>query len=165
MWVFLLAFLFLHPRCGFFRLLISPHAQFSLRNLSISFQVGLSYLLFSSHAHVAGFSACHFLLTPSFLSATYRSASRLGFPACFSSPTPTPWVFPLARFSSRPVFSPQPINKLPGWGFLLAFLFPRPRRGFFRSLISLHTHGTQKTTAYLTIHGGSKLLFTIYFRK
>jgi hypothetical protein len=107
-WFFLLAFLFLHPRRGFFRLPISPHAQFFLRNISISFQSGLSRLFFSSCTHAVGFSACHFLSTPT-LSQQTCSAH----------------------------------NNRVGCRLLDA----------------------QKTTAYLTIHGGSKLLFTIYFCK
>ena len=107
-WFFLLAFLFLHPRRGFFRLPISPHAQFFLRNISISFQGGLSRLFFSSCTHAVGFSACHFLSTPT-LSQQTCSAH----------------------------------NNRVGCRLLDA----------------------QKTTAYLTIHGGSKLLFTIYFCK
>ena len=107
-WFFLLAFLFLHPRRGFFRLPISPHAQFFLRNISISFQSGLSRLFFSSCTHAVGFSACHYLSTPT-LSQQTCSAH----------------------------------NNRVGCRLLDA----------------------QKTTAYLTIHGGSKLLFTIYFCK
>ena len=107
-WFFLLAFLFLHPRRGFFRLPISPHAQFFLRNISISFQSGLSRLFFSSCTHAVVFSACHFLSTPT-LSQQTCSAH----------------------------------NNRVGCRLLDA----------------------QKTTAYLTIHGGSKLLFTIYFCK
>ena len=107
-WFFLLAFLFLHPRRGFFRLPISHHAQFFLRNISISFQSGLSRLFFSSCTHAVGFSACHFLSTPT-LSQQTCSAH----------------------------------NNRVGCRLLDA----------------------QKTTAYLTIHGGSKLLFTIYFCK
>ena len=107
-WFFLLAFLFLHPRRGFFRLPISPHAQFFLRNISISSQSGLSRLFFSSCTHAVGFSACHFLSTPT-LSQQTCSAH----------------------------------NNRVGCRLLDA----------------------QKTTAYLTIHGGSKLLFTISFCK
>ena len=96
-WVFTLVFLFLHPRRGFFRLLPTPHAQFSLCHLPISFQGGFSRLFFSSCTHNVGFSACFLLLTPSFLSVTYQSASRVGFHACFSLPAPTTWVFTLAN--------------------------------------------------------------------
>lgn len=107
-WFFLLAFLFLHPRRGFFRLPISPHAQFFLRNISISFQSGLSRLFFSSCTHAVGFSACHFLSTPTLSQQTCSAHNN--------------------RVGCR--------------------------------LLDV-----QKTTAYLTIHGGSKLLFTIYFCK
>ena len=107
-WFFLLAFLFLRPHRGFFRLPLSLHAHFSPRNPTISFQGGLSRLLLSSYAHVVGFSACHFLSTPT-LSQQTCSAH----------------------------------NNRVGCRLLDA----------------------QKTTAYLTIHGGSKLLFTIYFCK
>ena len=47
----------------------------------------------------------------------------MGFLTCFSLPTPTSWVFLLTFFLPRPLFSPQPIDKLPGWVFSLAFLF------------------------------------------
>ena len=107
--------------------------------LSISFRDGFSSLLFSSYAHAVGFPACFLLTTPSFRSATYRSASGMGFPACFSLPTPTPWVFPLVFYSPRPVSAPRHIDQLPGWVFLLAFLFLRPRHGFSR-LFSYFPH-------------------------
>ena len=137
-WVFSLAFLYPSPRRGFFRSHSTPHAQFSLRYLPISFLGGFSRLLFSSCAHAVGFSARILLLTPSFLPATCLSASGLGFLACFSLPKPTPWVFLLTYYSSRPVFPPLPAYQLLGWVFSLAFLFLRPRRGFFRSLTTPH---------------------------
>ena len=137
-WVFSLAFLFLRPRRGFFCSLTTPHAQFFPRYLPISFWDGFSRLLFSSCAHAVGFSARILLLTPSFLPATCLSASGLGFLACFSLPAPTPWVFLLTYYSSRPVFPPLPAYQLLGWVFSLAFLFLRPRRGFFRSLTTPH---------------------------
>ena len=71
-WAFRLAFLFLRPRRGFFRSPISPHAQFSPHNISISFQSGPSRLFFFSCTHAVGFSACQFLLTPNFSSATFQ---------------------------------------------------------------------------------------------
>ena len=71
-WVFSLAFLFLRPHRGFFCSLSSFHAHFSPRNPTISFQGGFSRLLLSSYAHVVGFSACHFLSTPTFLPATQQ---------------------------------------------------------------------------------------------
>ena len=119
-WVFSLAFLYLHPSHGLFHSHSTPHAQFSLRHLHISFRFGFSRLLFSPQAHAVGFSDCFPLLTPSFLSATSILVSGLGFLACFSLPKPTPWVFPTASHSSRPVFSPPPAYQLPGHVFPLA---------------------------------------------
>ena len=94
LWVFLLAFHALRPRRGFPRLLFYSHAQFPLRDISISFRGGLSRLLFTPYAHAVGFPAYFSTSTPSFLSATYQLASMVGFSACFSLPTPTPWVSP-----------------------------------------------------------------------
>ena len=147
-WVFSLAFLFLRPRRGFFRSYPTPHAQFSLRSPSISFRGGFSRLFFSSCTHDVVFSACFLLLTPSFLSVTYQSASGVGFHACFSLPAPTTWFFPLASYSSRPAFSPLPAYQLPGWVFSLAFLYPSPRRGFFRSLTTPHAQFCPPLPAY-----------------
>ena len=112
-WAFPLAFYSSRPRRGFFRSLTTPHTQFSPRFLPISFRDVFSRLLFSSYAHAVGFSARILLLTPSFLPVTYPLASGVGFPACFSLPTPTPWVFPLTYYSSRPVFSLLPAYQLP----------------------------------------------------
>lgn len=50
-----LLFLFLRPRRGFSRLLFYSHAQFPLRDISISFRGGLSRLLFTPYAHAVGF--------------------------------------------------------------------------------------------------------------
>ena len=102
LWVFLLAFHALRPRYGFPRLLFYSHAQFPLRDISISFRGGLSRLLFFSYAHAVGFPAYFYTPTPSFLSATYRLASGVGFSACFSSPTPTLWVSPPTFLLPRP---------------------------------------------------------------
>ena len=60
---------------------------------------------------------------PSFLSASCLLASGMGFPACFSLPTPTTWAFKLRFLLSHPVFSSLPVNQLPVCVFLLAFLF------------------------------------------
>ena len=90
--------------------------------------------LFTPYAHAMGFPAYFSTPTPSFLSATYRLASGVGFSACFSSPTPTPWVSPPAFLLPRPVSSPQHIDKLPGWVFSPAFHSLRPRYGFSRLL-------------------------------
>ena len=84
------------------------------------------------------------------------------FPACFSLPTPTPWVFPLTNFSSRPVFPPQQINKLPKWGFQLAFLFLHPHRGFFCSLSSSHAQFSPRNRSISFRSGFSSLLFFFY---
>ena len=64
LWVFLLAFHALRPRYGVSRLLFYSHAQFPLRDISISFQGGFS--------------------------------------ACFSLPTPTPWVSPPTFLLTHP---------------------------------------------------------------
>ena len=110
LWVFLLAFHALRPRRGFSRLLFYFHAQFPLRDISISFRGGLFCSLFTPYAHAVGFPAYFSTPTPSFLSATYRLASGVGFLACFSSPTPTPWVFPPTFLFPRPVSSPRHID-------------------------------------------------------
>lgn len=128
------------PHRGFFRSHSTPHAQFSLRHLPISFRFGLSHLLFSPQTHAMGFSSRFLPHTPSFLSSTCLLASSLGFLAYFSLSTPTTWFFPLISFSSRPVFSPLPINQLPGWVFTLVFLFLHPRRGFSRLQTPAHTN-------------------------
>ena len=101
-----LLFLFLRPRRGFSRLLFCSHAQFPLRDISISFRGGFFCLLFRFLAHAMGFHAYFSAPTPSFRSATYRLASGVGFLACFSSPTPTPWVFPPTFLLTRPVSAP-----------------------------------------------------------
>lgn len=80
-WVFSPAFFYLNPRRGFFRLLPTPHAQFSLRHLHISSRFGFSRLLFSPQAHAVGFSSHILLLTPSFLSASCQSAFGARFSA------------------------------------------------------------------------------------
>ena len=102
LWVFPLTFLLSRPRYGFARLLFCSHAQFPLRDISISFRGGLFCLLFTLYAHAVGFPAYFPTFTPSFLSGTARLASGVGFLACFSHPTPTPWVFPLIFLLSRP---------------------------------------------------------------
>ena len=128
------------PHRGFFRSHSTPHAQFSLRHLPISFRFGFSHLLFSPQTHAMGFSSRFLPHTPSFLSSTRLLASSLGFLAYFSLSTPTTWFFPLVSYSSRPVFSPLPINQLPGWVFTLVFLFLHPQRGFLRLQTPAHTN-------------------------
>ena len=84
---------------------------------------------------------------------------------CFAHmrpPTPTLWVFLLANFSPRPLFSPQLYDKLPGWVFLLTFLFIRPRRGFSRLPISLHAHFSLRNLTISFRDGFSRLLFSSY---
>ena len=110
LWVFLLGFHSLRPHYGFSRLFFYSHAQFSLRDISISFRGGLSRLLFTPYAHAMGFPAYFSTSTPSFLSGTYRLASGVGFLACFSLPTPTLWVSPPTFLLPRPVSTPQHIN-------------------------------------------------------
>ncbi len=61
-------------------------------------------------------------------------AHAMGFLARFSRPSPTLWVFPPTFLLTRPVFSPQHIDKLPEWVFSLAFHSLRPRYGFSRLL-------------------------------
>ena len=119
---------------------LTPHAQFSLRHPPISFRFGFSHLLFSPQTHAMGFSSRFLPHTPCFLSSTCLLASSLGFHACFSLPAPTTWVFPLASYSSRPVFSPSLTNQLPGWVFTLVFLFLHPQRGFLRLQTPSHTN-------------------------
>ena len=110
LWVFPLTFLLSRPRYGFSRLFSYFHAQFPLPDISISFRGGLFCLLFTPYAHAMGFPAYFPTFTPSFLSATYRLASGVGFSACFSHPTPTLWVSPPAFLLPRPVFSPRHID-------------------------------------------------------
>ncbi len=121
--VFLLAFLSKNTRHVFFPLHFLSYTHFSPLLTPISFRGVFSRLLFFPKTHDMCFFAYFsshthtFLPTPTFLPATYQLASGVGFLACFSLPTPTPWVFPLANFSSRPVFPPRPSDKLPGWVF------------------------------------------------
>ena len=100
---------------------------------------GFSSSLFCIHTHVMGFHAYFSAPTPSFRSGTYRLASGVGFSACLSSPTPTPWVSTLTFLLPRPVSAPGHIDQLPGWAFLLAFHTLRPRYGFPRLLFYFHT--------------------------
>ena len=72
LWVFSPAFHSLRPRYGFSRLLFCSLAQFSFRNISISFRSGFSRSLFTPFAHAMGFPAYFSAPTPSLLSATYR---------------------------------------------------------------------------------------------
>ena len=101
-WGFFLAFLCLRPRRGFFPFIFLPHTQFHLRIFPISFRFGFFCLLFSAYAHTVGFPAYFPTFTPSFRSPTYRLASGVGFSACFSHPTPMPWVFPPTFLLPRP---------------------------------------------------------------
>ena len=110
LWVFTLTFLLSRPRYGFPRLLFCSHAQFPLPDISISFRGGLFCLLFTPYAHAVGFPACFSAPTPSFRSGTYRLASGVGFSACFSHPTPTLWVSPPAFLLPHPVFSLRHID-------------------------------------------------------
>ena len=113
--------------------------HFSLLYLPISFRFVFFCLLFFSKKHTVCFLTSNLAFSHTFLLCTCQSASGMGFPACFSLPTPTPWVFPLVFYSPRPVSAPRHIDQLPGWVFLLAFLFLRPRHGFSR-LFSYFPH-------------------------
>ena len=90
------------PRRGVFRRIPVLHTQFHLRIFPISFLFGFSCLLFSVCTHAVGFSTYFLSRTPSFISVYFRFGSDLGFSACFSPPTPTPWVFPLYFCSANP---------------------------------------------------------------
>ena len=118
--------------------------------------------LFTPYAHAMGFPAYFSTPTPSFLSATYRLASGVGFSACFSSPTPTPWVSPPAFLLPRPVSSPQHIDKLPGWVFSPAFHSLRPRYGFSRLLFCSHAQFSLRDISISFRGGFFCLLFTPY---
>ena len=102
LWVFLLAFHALRPRYGVSRLLFYSHAQFPLRDISISFQGGLFCLLFTPYAHAVGFPAYLFYSHAQFplrdISISFQGglfcllffsyAHAVGFPAYFSTHTP-----------------------------------------------------------------------------
>ena len=77
-------------------------------------------------------------------------------------PTPTLWVFLLANFSPRPLFSPQLYDKLPGWVFLLTFFLLHLRRGFFRLLSSSHAQFSPRNRSISFRGGFSSLLFSSY---
>ena len=70
--------------------------------LVVSACCGFFCLLFMPYAHSMGFPAYFSTPTPSFLSATYQLASRVGFSACFSLPTPTLWVSPPTFLLTHP---------------------------------------------------------------
>ncbi len=121
LWVFLLGFHSLRPHYGFSRLLSYSHAQFSLHDISISFRGGFSRLLSFSYAHSMGFPAYFSTPTPSFRSAIYRLAS--------------------------------------GRAFSLAFLLLRPRRGFSRLLFYSHAQFPLRNISISFRGGFSRLLF------
>ena len=139
-WVFLLAFLLLRPRRGFPHLLFYSHAQFPLRNISISFRGGFSRPLFTPYAHAMGFPAYFSAPTPSFLSATYRLASGVGFSACFSLPTPTLWVFSPAFHSLRPRYGFSRLLFCSLAQFSLRDISISFRGGFFCLLFTPYAH-------------------------
>lgn len=130
-----------------FRSHSTPHAQFSLRHLPISFRFGLSHLLFSPQTHAMGFSSRFLPHTPSFLSSTCLLASSLGFLAYFSLSTPTTWFFrsypsPHAQFSLR---SPS-----------ISF-----RGGFSRLFFSSCTHDVGFPLANTRAHQFNKMYLTM----
>ena len=101
-------------------------ARFSLPTptlwvFSLAFHVlrphyGFSRLLFCS---LAQFSLCN-------TSISFRG----GFSRSLFTPYATLWVFPPTFLLTRPVFSLQHIDKLPGWVFSLAFHSLRHAMGF-----------------------------------
>ena len=138
LWVFLLAFHALRPRYGFPRLLFYSHAQFPLRDISISFRGGLSRLLFFSYTHAMGFPAYFSTPTPSFLSATYRLASRVGFLLTFHSLRPRRG-FSRLLFYSHAQFPLRDIS-ISFQGGLFCLLFtPYAHAVGFPSYFSTHT--------------------------
>ena len=157
-------------RDGFFCLLSSSHAQFFSppRNPATSFCFVFSCLLFFLKTHDMCFFPYISSHTHTFLLCSHRLASGVCFPACFSFQKHTTCVFlltfPLIHtlFFPRPLFSPQPINKLPKWGFQLAFLFLRPRCGFFRLPIPLRAQFSPRNRSISFRSGFSSLLFFFY---
>ena len=76
LWVFSPAFHSLRPRYGFSRLLFCSLAQFSFRNISISFRSGFSRSLFTPFAHAMGFPTYFFAHSPKSL---YSSKEIMNF--------------------------------------------------------------------------------------
>ena len=72
---------------------------------------GFYSLLFSSYAHIVGFSACFFLATPSFRYGTSWLVSSLGFSAWFSLQKPTTCVFSLDFSSLHPFSAMEPLDE------------------------------------------------------
>ena len=87
-------------------------------------------------------------------------AHAMSFPAYFSLPTPTLWVFPPTFLLTRPVFSPQHIDKLPGWVFSPAFHSLRPRYGFSRLLFCSLAQFPLRDISISFRGGFSRSLFT-----
>ena len=112
------------------------------RNPATSFCSVFSRLLFFLKTHDMCFFPYISSHTHTFLLCSHRLASGVCFSACFSFQKHTTCVFlltfPLIHtlFFPRSLFSARPIDKLPEWFFQLAFLFLRPRCGFFRLLSS-----------------------------
>ena len=109
-----------------------------------------------------GFHAYFSAPTPSFRSGTYRLASGVGFSACLSSPTPTPWVSTLTFLLPRPVSAPGHIDQLPGGLFCLPFT-PYAHAMGFPACFSTSTPSFLSAT-YRLASGGAFLLAFLLLR-
>ena len=107
-WAFPLAFYSSRPRRGFFRSLTTPHVQFSLCYLHISFRFVFSCFLSHEKTHDMCFFTCLFAFTHSFLSTSCPLASEMCFLASSPMKKHTTCVFSLAYLLLHTVFSPLP---------------------------------------------------------
>ena len=135
-----LLFLFLRPRRGFSRLLFCSHAQFPLRDISISFRGGLFCLLFTPYAHAVGFLSYFSTPTPSFRSGTVRLASGVGFSARFFASSPTLWVSPAYFSTPTPSFHSATYRLASRVGFSACFSSPRVSPHRYRSVVYRRAH-------------------------
>ena len=139
------------PRRGVFRLIPVLHTQFYLHIFPISFRFG--------------FSACFSLPRVSphrYRSVVYCRAHPKYVLCTYAPSSPTLWVFLLNFSPSHPVSSPYLSDQLPVWGFLLAFLCLRPRRGVFRLIPVLHTQFYLRIFPISFRFGFFCLLFSVY---
>ena len=157
-----------NTRHVFFPLHFLSYTHVSPLLTPISFRGVFFRLLFFPKTHDMCFFPYISSHTHTFLLCSHRLASGVCFSACFSFQKHTTCVFSLTfplihtLFFPRSLFSPRPINKLPEWFFQLAFLFLRPRRGFFRSPISLHAQFSPRNRSISFQSGVSSLLFSSY---